>query len=203
MKKLIVLAMALFMIVGVVYADPNHEAVEPEEIGPIPEAVLNCPTKGMVKNCMTCHTKPNFKIIESDPFEGREPPYGSYKYFRGDVVGYYKLDNIVVSQLQEFFEYFDRQKDIDTVLIEIDSYGGSMFEMWGIAGIMEHYYDRFNVITFCKTTAFSAGLISFVAGEERLVTAHSQLMWHEVAYYSFIKKNFPSGLEEEADMMRK
>jgi len=202
MKTAIVVAMAIFMVFSVVYAEPDHESTEPENNS---DNVLieKCPTKGLVKDCMTCHTKPNFKIRESDPFEGREPPYGMYKYYEGEVVGYYKLDTIWVSQLQEFFEYFDRQEDINTVMIEVDSYGGSMFEMWGVAGIMERYYDRFHVITFCKTTAFSAGLISFAAGEERLVTPHSQLMWHEVAYFSFLKKNFPSGLEEEADMMRK
>ena len=205
MKKAIVLAMAMIFACGLAWADPPGEEMEEAVSHEIHKDVLDkCPTHGMVKDCTKCHTVPNFKIIEADPFEGRETHCaGEYIFWEGEVAGYVKVDSIIMSYVQTAFEYFDRQEDITTMIVEVDSYGGSMFDMWGIVGLIEDYYDRFHIITVCKSTAFSAGLPVFLAGEERLTSGHAQFMWHEVSYWSFLKKNFPSGIEEEAAMLRK
>ena len=211
MKKLVVF-LAIVLCFGVAYAEVGWESEVEEEAVPvnntgIPQAVIDsCPTKGMMVNnmdCFDCHTKPSFKIKEAPPFEIYDLPYGAeFKYQDGQLIGHITLSGIQHDSIWTALDYFDRRPLIKTVVINVDSYGGAIFEMWGIVSLIDEYKDRFNIITECRTTAFSAGLIVFMAADTRLVSPYAHFMWHEVASWTMFDKKFPSKAEHEAEMMR-
>ena len=209
MKKLIILlAIVLCAGFGFAYEESGEvEEKEPVNNTGIPQAVIDgCPTKGMMVNnmdCFDCHTKPSFKVREAPPFERFDLPYDTrFEIRNGETIGHYTLQSIRHEPVRKMFEYFDRRPNINTVIINVDSYGGGIFEMWGIVSVIEEYKDRFNIITECRTTALSAGLVAFMAADTRLVSPTAQLMWHEVSAWTMFDKKFPSKAEHEAEMMR-
>lgn len=208
MKQWLAVLVIVFCMAGFAFAEPpGAEEKEPANNTSIPQAVIDgCPTKGLMVNnmdCFDCHTKPSFKIKESPPFEIYDlPSNAEFRYIDAELVGYFRLSGINHSTLSDAFIYFDRRPKIKTIIINVDSYGGGVFEMWGIVSLVNEYKKRFNIITECRTTAFSAGLIVFMSADTRLVSPQCQLMWHEISSWTMFDKKFPSKAEHEAEMMR-
>ncbi len=219
MKKLIVLAMAVFMLFTFsAFAEP-HNTPEAEEdtasVTGIPERVeKGCPTAGFLSDnmkCTDCHVlsreggKYSWGIREVEPFADKNPPYGwEWKVGKdGKPYGFHQFSSISPNVVKAGLEYFDRHPEVDRIVINVFSPGGSVFFCWKAIKEVQKFYNRFHIVTTCDSAAFSAGLLFFLVGEERLVSEYASLMAHEIKGFSYMEEKYPSMLEEEAKLFRK
>jgi ATP-dependent protease ClpP protease subunit len=206
MNKLLVLflslAMVLFFSVST-YAGLNEPAEEPEEekISRVEEL---CFFAGMEKDCMDCHTKSG-ALKEREPFDDKDPPYGcEYKWdVDGTLVGYMEISSISPYTVENMLEYFDQDKNVNKIVFNVFSPGGSVFHAWKMINVIQRYYDRFEIEMRCDSAAFSAGFLIFLAGETRYVSPYASLMMHELKSFAFFTVKSPSGLTEEAELFNK
>ena len=208
MKKLFVILFVLFFAAtswAMVGGIPNPE--EKESSGGIcPETKV----KGKIDDCLTCHTlKTNGQTVswglkEVDLFAEYNTPWGtSFKLVDGKVVGWFDFSDVRADQMRDILEYyFDRR--VTKMIINVDSFGGSAFDGNAIVSLFESYLGRMIIETRVESYALSAGLLVFVAGHEghRYVSPMATLMWHEVAYYAFLRKVTPASSEQDAKIMR-
>jgi len=177
----------------------HHDYGETEEEEK-PESI--CPKTLMSDSCLTCHTTPNFNLIESDPHEGLDLPYGSVTYENN--VGYLYLTDIFDVQVKEFFDWL-RRRNCRHAIIELHSYGGSLFDGYRIVGLMEEWQREGRIVeTRCYGFAASAAFMILVSGNQgyRFVSSVAELMWHELLSWSMFKISTPSSTEDEAKILR-
>lgn len=65
------------------------------------------------------------------------------------------------------------------VKIYINSYGGSVYDMWSLIDIMLN--AKSPVHTYCTGYAMSAAFQIFLAGSKRFATRHSTFMYHQMS----------------------
>ena len=204
MKKLFTTLIILSFVL-VFTAVPAAEEAEKKDDGGI------CPVtkvKGKVADCTTCHTlidkdgKVTWGLKEIEPFSAFDPPRGAiFKIIDGETVGWYDFDNVEDSYVRDVIEYFYRHKT-KKLIFNVDSFGGSAFDGYAITSVIGEYVGKIQIITRLQTQAMSAGFLVFVAGHKRIVSPLATLMWHEIAYWAFLKKITPSSSEQEALVMR-
>lgn len=208
MKRLIII---LFILVfaasgqAFYYTGTTGSEKEPEKGGgkcPVTKIV------GELADCKACHTliQKKDKIVwglkEIKPFTEFSPPMGAvFKIIDGETVGWYNFDYVEDAQVREVLEYFYRHK-IEKIIFNVDSFGGSAFDGYAIANLFGEYVGKIKIITRVQSVAMSAGFLVFVAGHHRIVSPLATLMWHEIAYWTFLKKVTPSNSEQEALVMR-
>lgn len=187
-----------------VYSDtsyPNEQTVKDEK-----QESNQCPRTKMTKDCLTCHTTPNFKIKESNKIkEVLEMPPGLKLFTDGNnaLYFYYLLDSIEPNHIRNLFTYMDEHPNLPRKLvIEIHSTGGHAFDGWRIVNIIQSYWDKYEIETHLHGMAFSAGFMIFEAGEKRLCSPTSELMWHEISFYELLEKVTPKGTEDKLNMIR-
>jgi len=218
MKKALVLAIAvIFMFTGFAYAEPRvpDEPEETVDSTGIPEKVRKgCPTAGFLSEgmkCTDCHVlsrqsgEYKWGIKEIEPFAEYDPPYlWEWKVGKdGKPYGYHQFSNIDADTVKDGLEYFARHSEVDRIVINVFSPGGSVFYCWKAIKEVQKYYDRFHIVTTCDAAAFSAGLLFYLVGEERLVSPYASLMAHEIKGFAYMEEKYPSMLEEEAKLFRK
>ncbi len=172
----------------------------------IEETLSICPTTKMDDGCLSCHTAPDWSLIEKAININRKFPIGPTMTVSKDgKIATILITGIVSAEVESFFEYSDWHPDIEKAVFEIHSPGGSLFEAWRIIGLMEYYKSRGLIIeTRVHGFAASAGFIIFVNGtkDHRFASKTAELMWHELYSFSFFKVDRPSGLEDEAKVLR-
>ena len=67
------------------------------------------------------------------------------------------------------------------ITIFINSFGGSVYDMWSIIDIITN--SKTPIYTYCTGYAMSAGFIIFLAGHKRFVTKHATLMCHQLSMW--------------------
>lgn len=91
-------------------------------------------------------------------------------------------------------------------VIDLFSYGGSLFQSFAIAAILkEQQLDGKIIEIRAKGIVASAGLIVFLSGSPgyRLIDKYSLIMFHEMWTFKFFAIETPSDKENEAAIFRK
>jgi ATP-dependent protease ClpP protease subunit len=207
MKKAIVLAMIFSLVIGFSSFAEMYEPDEEEAVShpTIPQAVIDgCPTKGMVKDCMDCHIRGSFAVKEVDPYEHLDLPYNwEIRVDDDGPYAYFELRAIDPDNIEQGLEYFSHKPEFKKVVINVFSPGGSVFHGWKLISVVERFYNRFHVVTQCDSAAFSAGLLTYLVGEERLASRHANFMAHELRGWARFKELVPSDLQDEAEIFLK
>lgn len=66
------------------------------------------------------------------------------------------------------------------IRIYINSFGGSVYDMWGLIDTMLN--SKTDIYTYCTGYAMSAGFKIFLAGKKRFANRHSTFMYHQLSY---------------------
>jgi len=221
MKKMTILAiLALFFVsqpFGVL-ADPGF--LDKEEEAEVPQTVYPCPKTLITDNskCMDCH-----KLVAT-PQGGVEfgfeeisvldnytaKPYGLELTYDGKMITPYiewtDISPGSSSGLRAAMDYIKWHPEFSkTIVIEINSFGGSLFDAWRMVGIMDQYKEQGYIFqTQCMGKAMSAGFVLFANGNKghRFVNPRAEFMWHELWSFEFFKINTPSKKEHEAEVFR-
>jgi len=83
--------------------------------------------------------------------------------------------------LQEDDNKEAREKDFKRkpIKIYINSYGGSVDDMWSLIDIILN--AKSPIYTYCTGYAMSAAFQIFLAGEKRFVSKHAKLLYHQMS----------------------
>jgi ATP-dependent protease ClpP protease subunit len=206
MKKYILLiAILTFSVVPVLAQEGTYMGyTAPEKKVEAPEA-FRCPVSQMSdqNKCFNCHTWPTFAVKEPDPDNLYDYPNFNTK-IRGDK-GYILIDDIDAKSFTESAEYLVDRHGLKHIVITIRSFGGSLFDAWGIQAIIAEYHNKGIIMeTRCSTFAMSAGFLVMVAGSKgfRNVSSKAELMWHELWTFEMFKISTPSSAEQQAKILR-
>ena len=71
-----------------------------------------------------------------------------------------------------------RQYSIEPIQLHIQSFGGSIQDMWSIIDLIES--SSTPIITFCSGYCMSAAALIFLAGHYRYMYKHSTIMFHQM-----------------------
>ena len=193
MKKftvILVMILCLFCTSSVI-------AQEEQPPGPV---VQQCKKTLMTENCFSCHSTPSFKIKEADPFESLIPPNSSteFQFIRGELIGVFYLNSITPYSIRNALIYFESH-GTKRVIIDISSYGGSLLDAFHIVSLIEEFQNKgIKIDTKCYGYAMSAGALIFIAGEDRIVSNHAHIMWHELSIGKMFAIETPSKSKDEA-----
>lgn len=83
--------------------------------------------------------------------------------------------------LQEDDNKEAKEKDFkrEPIKIYINSYGGSVYDMWSLIDIILN--AKSPIYTYCTGYAMSAAFQIFLAGSKRFATKHSTFMYHQIS----------------------
>lgn len=89
----------------------------------------------------------------------------------------------------------------EPIHIYINSFGGSIYDMWGLIDIITN--SKTPIYTYCTGYAMSAAFIIFLAGHKRFCYRHSTFMYHQS--YFCIQGKYKDLVEtrEEQDHLQK
>ena len=65
------------------------------------------------------------------------------------------------------------------IKIYVQSFGGSIYDMWALIDIM--LKSKTPIYTYCTGYAMSAGFKIFLAGHKRFMSEHATLMYHQLS----------------------
>ena len=113
-----------------------------------------------------------------EPVEPVEPP-NEFTTIEGDIGHFFLYDPMITAQpFVEALRFFV-DLDIKRMVIEIHTPGGNIFAMQRIVGYMDSYRDKIVFETRVYGVAMSAGLIIFLAGDERYMSKNMAfILWH-------------------------
>ena len=194
--------------VGETACTKSHEvAEEPTLEGGV------CPITNVDMGCYLCHYRgSDFKKVRGTPFtEYLEPMPIVTNRFEilkdGEKLSsYWCLEIISDSTPEEFLDIYNhaQKHGIKHIIIELHSFGGSLFDAWRTIGIMDMAKaGGITIETRCHGYAMSAGTLIFVNGTmgKRFASNNSLFMFHELATVKFDRVT-PSSSEDEALLMR-
>jgi len=205
MKKLfLVLIVVLFAASG--FCGQLDEKVEAKtEHGFCPITKVS----GTVDACFRCHTKGNFKVMETDPFATWDMPYGAkMAMIDGKAVCVYTvsggISGIEGTRIDDVFTYLhSNHPEVRKMIMKIHSGGGSLFGGYQAVGVMKDWIAQgYEIETRVNGFAASAAFFMFAAGSTRLVSPQAELMWHELITFSMFDVSGPADKEDQAAVLR-
>jgi len=209
MKKTVAILLAICFFIGVsgsVLADEEKSPIKAWVKAGEKLMITPCPKTTMVKDCLECHRKGDFKIKEIDTASLYSSPYGSTVLNRGgEKTLYYLLKSVDDDIIFNLVNYYRRHPEFKRIIIEMYSPGGSMMAAWRIVGLMNELKgEGVKIETVCHGFAASAGFMIFVNGSKgfRSVSHTSLMMWHEVQTFKMFDVSNPSDKEEESRILR-
>lgn len=220
-STIIALAVAFpFMLLIMLSIAPQYSWAEDGDYEPVPSTQTKgeeeeegklqsiCPKTLMKETCMSCHTKDwRTKEVAWDAhidYPYNTKIYKELKEHHTKIWGHYLLTSVDADTVKGVLDFFD-EHNITYAVFEIQSYGGSAFEMWRIMGLMNSWKTHDKIIeTRVNGMAISAGFGVFVSGSKgyRLVNPHAELMWHEAQAFEWPEITNPSKTEEKARVYR-
>lgn len=219
MKKLFIITIAVMFVSMSSIALSNGQGgmSKDEVIGiiskflsqPQGSPVFSCPKSHISDQdkCFVCHTTPGFKVKEIDPEEGFTYPYKARIILgeNGEQIGHYTVNEISGPNFNNAMMYLYNVHKLKHIIVEVSSYGGSLFDAWDMQSTMSQY-ERLGVVfeTRCSSYAMSAGFIILVAGTQgnRYVSSKAELMFHELWTFEMFKLSTPSSAEDQAKILR-
>jgi len=204
MKKFFIILITVLLVGFSIASAENYESTPATdgECKKSEEKKQECPFTKMQEKCLYCHTVPSFALKEVAPDATLSYPNSNTKII--GKVGYYFLEDIDADRVRAFFEYISWH-DVDHIVIEIQSPGGSLFNAWRIVGLMDYWKSKGYVIeTRVHGFAASAGFLIFANGSlgHRFASKTCELMWHELTTFKFFAIEGPSDKEDEARTLR-
>ena len=182
-------------------------AEDTEEPQPVEEKSI-CPKTKISDNnqCMRCHTEPDWKVKESEPWSHLELPGFSddVRVVDGSTL-YLRITGIQSDHAVRFFNYVYAHPQFKKVIIEVQSAGGGIFDGWRIVGHIEEARARgIEIETRCYSYELSFGFVIFAAGDigKRFVSPTAELMTHELWSMTMFDFKSPSKNEDEAEVFR-
>lgn len=168
---------------------------------PILKSTGLSPFETTYNNCTSCHIEPTWELKETSPSSKYNLPFYTKILFdeNNNPYAYYILEGIDRDEVKNLFDYLSWHKEIKKVVIEIHSYGGSVFSAWNIVGFIESKKNEYEIETRVYGTAMSAGLLIFMSGESRLTSQTAEFMWHEISSWEMFAKNTPGILKDKAE----
>lgn len=199
-----VLIICLSIIPSMVWGEPAPEEKEAPQAFECPYSRISDQDK-----CFTCHGygRDFKKIKETDPHELFDYPINLMIYDDADGrYGAYDLDDTITEftpgMLERAFRYL-RKHDVNRMIIDISSPGGSVFAGWKTKEIIDYWqHQGFDVTTQVRSIAASAAFTIFCAADERLISPTAELMQHELWTFSFMSLDTPSDSEHKAKILR-
>jgi ATP-dependent Clp protease protease subunit len=94
---------------------------------------------------------------------------------------------LAVNQYDNKMLYRFRQYEIQPIQLHIQSFGGSVQDMWAIIDTIES--SSTPIVTYCSGYCMSAAALIFIAGHYRYMYKHSSIMFHQMSVGSFGKIN--------------
>ena len=94
-------------------------------------------------------------------------------------------------------KYFKRKP----IKIYINSYGGSVDDMWSLIDIILN--AKSPIYTYCTGYAMSAAFQIFLAGEKRFVSKHAKLLYHQMSCWRHGKYQDLVEDREEMDLYQR
>jgi len=196
MKRLFFLALALALMFGVASANGEDDSG-------VPKAQSICPKTLMDNSCLSCHSAPTFILKEIDPESRYVYPVMGLRI--KDAVAYYILQEIDAGHVQKVFDYVMWHPSVKTIIVEVHSPGGSLFDGYKIVGLMQHMMSvGYTIETRVYGFAASAGFLVAASGSlgHRFVSKTAELMWHELMSFSMFQVSTPSSTEEQSRVLR-
>lgn len=214
MRQLLVTVLVLvglFAFAGAASTAWSEESAIESEIVQVP-----CPATPMQDNCLSCHAMTinkagkivfGLKAVNLD--ELYVYPNSNTKIRRdsktGELYGIVWLGSLNARNVKESLDFLFLDQGLNRVVFNVDSYGGGVFEGWGIVNEMMIWQDQKKIIeTRCTSMAFSGGFFIFVSGSKgyRHVSPSAYLMWHEIQTLSW-GISWSSTSQDEDDAVRK
>ncbi len=111
----------------------------------------------------------------------KHPPHTTEK----DGVGYFTLYKDIKSEAFRIALLHFIENDINRVVIEIQTPGGNLYEVWRIVGLLEEYKNRIQFETRTYSIAFSGGFLLFIAvdKDKRFGSEFATFAWHTPGTY--------------------
>jgi ATP-dependent Clp protease protease subunit len=81
--------------------------------------------------------------------------------------------------LEKIYDAYDLTYNRKPIEIFIDSYGGLVYQVMGLVGIMEK--SKTEIHTICTGAAMSCGFIMLISGHKRFCYEHGTPMYHQVS----------------------
>lgn len=108
---------------------------------------------------------------------------GKRLYFLSDDVDNESIGQLtwnILHQLAEDDEKDKKEKDYkrEPIKIYINSYGGKIYDMWGLIDIILN--SKTPIYTYCTGYTMSAAFKIFLAGHKRYCYKHSVFMYHQM-----------------------
>lgn len=119
------------------------------------------------------------RIVSMTPAVAVVEPPNEFTTLEGDIGHFFLYGPMITAQPFVDALRFFVDLDIKRMVIEIHTPGGSIFAMQRIVGYMDSYRDRITFETRVYGVAMSAGLIIFLAGDERYMSRNMAfILWH-------------------------
>ncbi len=142
-------------------------------------------------DCIKCHMPPSGDLLPSGVVRS------------GDVLRL-SISHISFSTLLDIIDAAKRYK-ISKIIIDLFSYGGSLFDAMGMVALIKEQEDLGKIIEIrARGIIASAGLIIMVSGTKghRYVDQYATVMFHEAWSFKMMSIETPSDKEEEAAIAR-
>lgn len=211
--KITAALIVLFLILGggaaILLSDPIPTTIA-EEKG-TPQQIPHCPTTLISDNtkCLMCHVMSGNKfVVKKFPSDSHivYPDNTKIIEANGKKEGLYVMyGEIGPQEYDNLFKAFNfyHEYNISKVTIEIYSYGGDLFSAWRIKGLSEEWVAQGGKLnTKVYGGAISAAAILFAIGQERIIHAQAEIMFHELWSFKFFDVSTPSDKEDEARVLR-
>ena len=214
MKLITTIFFAVILSFGVAYAENGHAGdVGKEQKKEAPK--VGCPATNYTDNsyCSTCHTmalvngKPTFSLKEvplNANYSGK--PYAIDIVFDGQqIVAHMTIESMSSNVFKNVAIYLSAHPEIEKLILEIYSPGGSVMAAWRIIGIIEDLRSRgLEIETRCYGLAASAGGLLLVAGDigKRYVAKNAEIMIHKVWQFSMFDISDPDSAEDKANILK-
>lgn len=92
----------------------------------------------------------------------------------------FELVNLLIEDEKK--EKKEKNFNREPIVMYIQSFGGSLYDMWALVDIM--IKSKTPIYTICTGYAMSAGLKIFLAGHKRFMSKHASLMYHQLSSWN-------------------
>lgn len=167
--------------------------------------LLSFVTQVYAQNKAQCKSKYGFS---TDCIACHLPPTGELKLPNG-----IKRDNDTIYMSIKYMDFSDardqfaaiRKYDIKKIIIDLFSYGGSLFDAMAMVSLIKEQQEMGRIIEIRgRGIIASAGVLIFISGDKghRFIDKYSLLMFHELTTFKFIAVETPSDKEDETVVLR-
>jgi ATP-dependent Clp protease protease subunit len=94
-----------------------------------------------------------------------------------------------------------RQYQIKPIYLYVQSFGGSVYDMWALIDIMES--SNTPIITYCTGYCMSAAADIFLAGHYRYMYKHASIMMHQMSTIAYGKITDIKLEQKQMDLLHK